>query len=81
MKINVVGKNHCKYCDMIQVLLFKEGKEYTYRTMESMGPNFFKEWMEIYAPNAKTFPIVLVNEEYIGGYNQLKKLLEKDDGL
>lgn len=77
MKINVVGKDNCIYCDMIQTLLFKEEKDYTYRTMESMGPDFFSEWMREHAPNAKTFPIVLVDGEYIGGYNQLKKLLEE----
>ena len=34
---------------------------------------FFKKF-----PNAKTFPQIIINEEHVGGYTELKKWLEQN---
>ena len=35
--------------------------------------DFFKEF-----PNARTFPQIIINKEHVGGYEELKKWLEKN---
>lgn len=75
MKINIVGKNNCVWCTNATNLLDAKGLDYTYRTMEDMGHDFFIEWMGLHSPSAKTFPIILVDEKYIGGYTELEAIV------
>jgi glutaredoxin len=32
-------------------------------------------------PNARTFPIITLDKEFIGGYNELEKLLNEEGKL
>ena len=35
--------------------------------------DFFKKF-----PNARTFPQIIINNEHVGGYSELKKWIEKN---
>ena len=75
MKIYIVGKKNCKYCDMAQSLLKIKGMDFAYEDFENMGHDGFIRFMDEYSPNAKTFPIILIDDKWIGGFSELKELL------
>jgi glutaredoxin len=71
--IRVYGKHNCNYCLLAKELLDRTGINYAYSTVgEDIGIN---EILEMY-PTAKSVPIVEVNGEWIGGYNELKQYIE-----
>jgi glutaredoxin len=68
MKIDIYSKDNCSFCERAKTFLnarrisydeFKLGKDVT---LEEIRENF---------PLQKTFPIILVNNEIIGGYTDL----------
>ena len=73
MKIAVWSKPTCVYCDMAKRLLDQKGLEYT---AVMLGEEFTREDVVAKFPNARTFPIIEIDNEYIGGYNELKERLQ-----
>ena len=72
MIIEIYGKNPCPFCDRAKQLLDKEGHEYTYKLL---GKDFNREQMMEKFPTARTFPQVVVDGESIGGFTELKELV------
>jgi len=72
----VWSKDSCFYCHMAKILLDQNGIEYEERNTS------LDEWsrddMLEAVPDAKTFPQVFINNEYIGGFTELQKYLEED---
>ena len=69
----VLSKPHCPYCDMARALLDKIGVDYTTRTL---GKDLTREEVFEIAPQARTFPQIIINNQVIGGYNQLNTYIE-----
>ena len=72
----VWSKDQCPYCVMAKTLLKNKGVEYEERNI-SQGP-WTREQLLAAVPHARTLPQVFLNDQLIGGYDQLKKHFHKD---
>ena len=70
MNVEIYSKTNCGYCDRAKIrlkkykpIIFMLDKDYTRQ-------DFFEKF-----PNAKTFPQIIINNEHVGGYNELDKWL------
>ena len=70
----VWSKDQCGYCVMAKNLLRNEGVEYEERNI-SQGP-WTREQLLVAVPHARTLPQIFLNNNLIGGYEQLKKYFE-----
>lgn len=82
----IYGKKGCIYCYAAKTLLDKKGIDYIYRELDTDYD--FSDFLMLIAkqaPDHKTFPLIFkttTNDEsveesvYIGGYTDLKELLE-----
>jgi glutaredoxin len=74
MKAIIWTKYHCTYCDMAKKLLEQQGIKFEER---KIGDGYTKEELLEVVPNARSVPQIFLNEDYIGGYNELQKHLTK----
>ena len=72
MNVEIWGKENCGYCTAAKSLAESKGLNYTYK---QMGVDFTRDEVFEQFPNARTFPQIKVNDEPIGGYNELTKLV------
>lgn len=63
-QINIIGKENCNYCKRAKDLLTKLNLPFEYKDVGEVE-------IEEIPVGAKTFPIVFVDENWIGGYDQL----------
>lgn len=75
MNVAVWSKPQCPYCDMAKRLLEQKGIAYTSVTL---GEEFTRDDVVAKFPTARTFPIIEIDNEYIGGYNELRQKIEGD---
>jgi len=73
MKAIVWSKYHCPFCDQAKALLKFKGIEIEER---KIGDGYSKEDLLEAVPNARTVPQIFLNEEYIGGFTELKQRLQ-----
>jgi len=71
--IEIYGKTQCPFCDKAKALCEREDMEYTYK---QLGEDFGREEMLEIFPNARTFPQIIVDGNKIGGYTELKALVD-----
>jgi glutaredoxin 3 len=76
MKAVVWSKPACPSCAKAKNLLKNKGIEYEEKNIAE-GHNI-QDLLEL-VPNARTMPQIWLNEEHIGGYDQLKEKLDKGD--
>jgi len=69
MKAVVWSKDSCTYCDQAKKLLDTHNIEIEEKQIGSVYT--LKDLLEV-VPNAQTVPQIFLNEEYIGGYTELK---------
>ena len=75
MKAVIWSKRSCTFCEQAKSLLKSKGIEYEER---KIGDGWTKEELLEAVPTARTVPQVFLEEEYIGGYQELKlKLMDK----
>ena len=67
----IYGKEQCPYCDMAKKLAQQRGYNYTYK---QLGIDYDLQEMLQQAPNARTFPQIIVNGKSIGGYTEFSEL-------
>lgn len=72
MKAILWTQYHCTYCDQAKSLLTRNGYEIEER---KIGDGYTKEELLEVVPHARTVPQIFINEEYIGGFNELQKRL------
>lgn len=72
MKAIIWSKYHCSFCDQAKQLLKQHGIEFEER---KIGDGYTKEELLEVVPNARTVPQIFIDEEYVGGYDDLKKRL------
>lgn len=72
MKATVWSKTHCPFCDQAKALLKLKGIEY----QENMiGQGYTREDLLAAVPTARTVPQIFLDDEYVGGFNELKQRL------
>ena len=70
--IKIYGKPNCAYCIAAKQLLDNNEIPYVY---EELGVTFAKEELSAIAPAARSFPVIVVDGRYIGGYTALNAQL------
>jgi len=73
MKAIVWSKDQCTFCVQAKQLLESKGIEYEERNI--MHGTWSKEQLLEAVPNARTVPQIFLDEEYVGGFTELKKKL------
>lgn len=76
MHIEIYTKDGCTYCSLAKKLL--ESRKMAYKEYH-LDRDFTKEILTEKYASARTYPVVVVDGFFIGGYNELTtKLLESD---
>lgn len=73
MDIVIYSKTNCSYCSFAKNFL-KE-KNITYKEYK-LNENFSKEDLLTKFPTAKTYPVITIDGTFIGGFVDLKKIIE-----
>ena len=74
MKAVVWSKNQCPFCDQAKNLLKMKGIEFEER---NVSKDWTKEQLLEAVPTARTLPQIFLDDNYIGGFTELKKHFEK----
>ena len=72
MKAVVWSKEQCPYCVQAKKLLELKGIEYEERNIQK---DWTKEQLLEAVPTARTLPQIFLDEEYVGGFQELKQRL------
>ncbi len=70
----VYSKDQCIFCDKAVTLLKLKGKEFI---QYKLGKDFDRDTILEMFPDARSFPIITLDKRFIGGYNELEKLLNE----
>ena len=74
MNVKVYGKENCSYCTKAKNLLELYNIEYNYF---NVGVDLTVDELIESFPTAKTVPIIVVNNKWIGGFGELETYLEE----
>ena len=77
MQIIIYSKNSCVYCTKAKNLVKILGLEYTEMNLEKDFNNDPGKLLEHIGKNVRQMPQIKINDELIGGYNQLVEYFEK----
>jgi glutaredoxin 3 len=69
MKAIVWSKYNCPYCEQAKALLKQRNIPFEER---KIGDGYTKEELLEAVPTARTVPQIFLDEEYVGGFDQLK---------
>jgi len=75
MKAVVWSKYHCPYCDQAKALLTQKGIKFEEK---NIGDGYTREELLEAVPTARTVPQIFLDGKLIGGFTELKKLLEQE---
>lgn len=70
MRIDIYSKEDCPYCQFAKEYLEMNDRVYT---TYMLGRDFNRDDVVKQFPTARSFPIVVIDNEYIGGFNELKQ--------
>lgn len=77
MKALIYTKPACPYCDYAKTLMMNKRVDYTESVI---GKDVLREeFMEMF-PDQRTVPLIFIDGEKIGGYNELKEYLDNESG-
>ena len=72
MNITVYSRPNCVFCSKVKNLI----ESYNLHMDEKMADkDFEREWLRKYYPQATTFPVVIIDGMYIGGFNETVRYL------
>jgi len=74
MKVEMYSKDGCNYCMAAARLMMQKGIQFT---VQELNIHFTREMLLEKFPDARTFPVIVVDGMYIGGYNELNEELNK----
>ena len=74
MKAIVWSKDACPYCVQAKALLSQKGIEFEERNI--MKGTWTKEQLLESVPTARTLPQIFLDDNYIGGFTELRKHLQ-----
>jgi glutaredoxin len=72
MQAVIWSKYNCAHCDQAKALLNQNNIPYEER---KIGEGWDKEDLLAAVPSARSVPQIFLNEEYIGGFTELKQKL------
>lgn len=72
MQAIIWSKPNCPYCVKAKALLTNNNISFEERVI---GEEWTKEQLLEHVPNARTVPQIYLNNEYVGGYDDLQKKL------
>jgi len=72
MKAIVWSKDACAFCVQAKALLENHGIDYEERNIMH---DWTKEQLLEAVPTARTLPQIFLDQEYVGGFNELRKRL------
>jgi len=75
MKIVIYSKNNCVYCTKAKNLVKNLGLDYEEKMMESFES--VDKMLEDIGKQVRQMPQIKIDDELIGGYNQLVEYFEK----
>jgi glutaredoxin len=73
MQAIVWSKDACPFCVQAKALLESRGIEFEER---NVSKNWTKEQLLEAVPTARTLPQIVLDEQYIGGFTELRKYLQ-----
>jgi glutaredoxin len=76
MKVVIWSKDACTYCDQAKKLL--ESKSIEYEERNIMREPWSKEQLLEAVPTARSLPQIFVDDEHIGGFKELKEILNEE---
>ena len=76
MTIIIYSKTNCVYCTKAKGLLDKLRLDYTEKTLEKDFNGSVEKLLEDIGKNVRQMPQIKINNELIGGYNQLVEHFE-----
>lgn len=76
MIVELYTKDQCGYCSAAKALLSSRSVQYVENVL---GVHFTRETLKSKYPQATTYPVIVVDGYYIGGYNQLKEHFERSE--
>ncbi len=77
MTIIIYSKTNCVYCTKAKGLLDKLRLDYTEKTLEKDFNGSVEKLLEDIGKNVRQMPQIKIDNELIGGYNQLVEYFEK----
>ena len=77
MRAIVWSKDNCTFCDQAKALLEQRNIAYEER---KIGHGYSREDLLEAVPTARTVPQIFVNNNYIGGFTELRKYIEETAG-
>lgn len=72
MHCEIYTKDNCSYCQMAKLTLQSGGISFT---EQKLNRDFSREQIREKFPDAKTFPIIILDGFYVGGYKELTEHL------
>jgi glutaredoxin len=72
MSYVVYSKDSCVFCDKAKDLLKRQSKEFI---EYKLGKDFDRDTLLELFPQARSFPVITLDKEFVGGYNELCKSL------
>lgn len=75
MKVEIYSKSNCAYCDM--AIRLSEMKQLEL-VVKKLDVDFNRDQLLEKFPNARTFPVILVDEQLVGGYTEFVKYLKEN---
>ena len=73
MEVEIYSKTNCVFCDKAKIKLQKHNPKINMLDKDYSREDFFKKF-----PNARTFPQIIINDEHVGGYAELKRWLDQN---
>jgi glutaredoxin 3 len=74
MNVVIYTKPNCPFCIQAKKLLEDNKINYEENVLDQ---HFTRQFLVETFPNAKNFPVILIDGFFIGGYNNLKSLIEQ----
>lgn len=75
MAVEIYSKNNCTFCEQAKQMLRLHGKDFVEYKLDE---DFTREVLLSKFPEAKTFPIIVLDGFNIGGFEQLKRHLTEE---
>jgi len=73
--IEIYSKENCTYCVSAKNLLTSKNKLFT---EHKLGVDYTREQLLEKFPNAKSFPVIVIDGYHIGGHTELNKILTEE---
>lgn len=74
MKVEIFGKENCNFCVRAKDLLSKKRIPFSYVDFFALD-DIQQKGVSDRAPEAKSFPIIIVDDVYVGGYSDIAAVI------